>query len=56
MTNFNTIDEHFNSLTDIELQEVNGGSLLLLGAIGIGATGLVIWGFYNGYQSAARGG
>lgn len=56
MDKFNVIDTNFNSLSEAELQAVNGGGLLLIiGGVVVGG-GIVLWGVYNGYQSAARGG
>ncbi len=55
MSNLQTIEQNYTTLSDIELQEVDGGVLLLVGG-GILAVGLLAWGAYNGYQSASRGG
>ena len=56
MSNLQTIEQNYTTLRDIELQEVDGGGVLLLVGGGILAVGLLAWGEYNGYQSASRGG
>ncbi|MGB4962866.1 MAG: bacteriocin [Streptococcus suis] len=55
MKNFNTIEQNYTVLTDVELQEVDGGGLLIIIG-GLAGGGLLLWGGYNGYQSAAMGG
>lgn len=54
MTNLGFIDQNYVTLTDAELQEVDGGVVGTL--LVIGGVVLLGWGIYNGYQSAARGG
>lgn len=54
MKNFNTIEQNYTVLTDVELQEVDGGGLLIIIG-GLAGGGLLLWGGYNGYQSAAMG-
>ena len=56
MSNLQTIEQNYTTLSDIELQEVDGGGVLLLVGGGILAVGLLAWGAYNGYQLASRGG
>lgn len=57
MTNLGFIDQNYVTLTDAELQEVDGGvgPLIIVGGVVV-AVGLLGWGIYNGYQSASRGG
>ena len=55
MKNFNTIEQNYTVLTDVELQEVDGGGFLIIIG-GLAGGGLLLWGGYNGYQSAAMGG
>jgi len=57
MTNLGFIDQNYVTLTDAELQEVDGGvgPLIIVGGV-IVAVGLFGWGVYNGYQGASRGG
>ena len=55
MSNLQTIEQNYTTLSDVELQEVNGGGVVLLIG-GILSVGLLAWGAYNGYQSASRGG
>ena len=56
MSNLQTIEQNYTTLSDIELQEVDGGGVLLLVGGGNLDVGLLAWGAYNGYQSASRGG
>lgn len=56
MTNLGFIDQNYVTLTDAELQEVDGGIGPLIVIGGLVAAGLFGWGVYNGYQSASRGG
>jgi hypothetical protein len=56
MSNLQTIEQNYTTLSDVELQEVNGGGVVLLIGGGILSVGLLAWGVYNGYQSASRGG
>ena len=56
MSNLQTIEQNYTTLSDVELQEIDGGGVLLVVGGGILAIGLLAWGAYNGYQSAARGG
>ena len=56
MSNLQTIEQNYTTLSDVELQGVNGGGVVLLIGGGILAVGLLAWGAYNGYQSASRGG
>ena len=55
MSNLQTIEQNYTTLSDVELKEVSGGVVLLIGG-GILSVGLLAWGAYNGYQSASRGG
>ena len=56
MSSLQTIEQNYTTLSDIELQEIDGGGVLLLVGGGILAVGLLAWGAYNGDQSASRGG
>ena len=56
MSSLQNIEQNYTTLSDIELQEIDGGGVLLLVGGGILAVGLLAWGAYNGYQSASRGG
>ena len=56
MLNLQTLEQNYPTLSDLELQEVDGGGVLLFVGRGIVSLGLLAWGAYNGYQSAARGG
>ena len=56
MLNLQTLEQNYSTLSDLELQEVDGGGVLLFVGGGIVSLGLLAWGAYNGYQSAARGG
>ena len=56
MSNLQTIEQNYTTLSDVELQEVNGGGVALLIGGGILSVGLLAWGAYNGYQSASRRG
>lgn len=56
MTNFQSIEQNYRLLSEDELQEMEGGGLLLIIGGGVVSLGLLAWGAYIGYQSAARGG
>ena len=46
MSSLQTIEQNYTTLSDIELQEVDGGGVLLLVGGGILAVGLLAWGAY----------
>ena len=56
MLNLQTLEQNYPTLSDLELQEVDGGGVLLFVGGGIVSLGLLAWGAYNCYQLAARGG